>query len=198
MLTEIAAEPTEAAEEPATDYRFVFAVGAPQQPVVLGRWRFLVMALLALQVTRGETDKIFVCPVMEASAQKATWRPSTGAAPVLAMVDSGSAVTTCPVDHAPDFPIEATMALPMNAAGEGQTLEHHGRKTVKYVTRSGYHVVMKYEVTNVRFPILSVKRITKGGANAHFGNSGAWLDFPGYGLEQLLDRRWAREPVDDL
>ena len=92
------------------------------------------------------------------------------------------------------------MALPMDAAGEGQTLEHHGRKTVKYVTRSGYGVVMKHEVTNVRFPILSVKRITKGGANVHFGNSGAWLELPGYGLEQLLgiqDTCWLELWIDD-
>ena len=146
-----------------------------------------MLALLALQVTHSRTTEVFVCPVIEASAQRTTWQPPAGAAPVLAMVDSGSAVTTCPVDHAPDFPIEATMALPMNAAGEGQTLVHHGRKMVRYVTRSGYSVVMKYEVTSVRFPILSVKRITKGGASAHFGDSGAWMDFPGYGSEQLLD-----------
>ena len=45
---------------------------------------------------------------------------------------------------------------------------------------------MNFEVTNVRFPILSVHRLVVGGCNVCFEKGGSYVECPGYGREYLV------------
>merc|ERR1712194_683041 len=169
-------------EESVDRERFVFAITRPTTYVTV--WMRFVVFLLAR----------CVAPVVAvgayASEQKVQY----------VLVDSGSAVTTCPSTYAPWMPIERGSVTALVGAGEGQSLQTFGFKRVSFVTEVGAKLEMNFEVTNVRFPIMSVFRLIEGGCTVHFEKGASYIEFPGSGREFLEvrgDTFWLRAWFED-
>ena len=73
------------------------------------------------------------------------------------LVDSGSVVSTCPVDFATSFPTE-TVHYSMNLESVlGESLQHDGiKRNVPSINRTGSIVNVNFEVTDTKRAILSV------------------------------------------
>ena len=73
------------------------------------------------------------------------------------LIDSGSAVTSCPRDR------WNISHLSFQAAGEIQAMEHNGEKGVILTTAARRNTRFNFQVCNARFPIVSVFRLTQAG-----------------------------------
>ena len=82
------------------------------------------------------------------------------------IVDSGSVVSTCPVDYATSVPTE-TVQYRMNLESVlVESLQHYGiKRNVPFTNRSGSSMNVNFEVTDTKRAILSVHK-----------GCGQWLD----------------------
>ena len=75
------------------------------------------------------------------------------------IVDSGSVVSTCPVDYATSFPTEKVQ-YSMNLESElGESLQHYGiKRSVPFTNRPGSSMNVNFEVTDTKRAALSVHK----------------------------------------
>ena len=55
-----------------------------------------------------------------------------------------------------------------------------------YKTRQGFQISLNYDVSSVRFPIISTYKLNQTENACYMAHDEAWIDFKGYGKEQLL------------
>ena len=73
------------------------------------------------------------------------------------IVDSGSVVSTCPVDYATSVPTEKVHYSMNLESVLGETLQHYGiKRNVLFTNRSGSTMNVNFEVTDTKRAILSV------------------------------------------
>ena len=85
------------------------------------------------------------------------------------IVDTGSVVSTCPVDYATSAPAK-TVNYSMNLEGAlGESLQHYSiKRNVPFTDRTGSTMNVKFEVTDTKRAILSVlKGCTNGSMIVH-------------------------------
>ena len=112
------------------------------------------------------------------SAHDLSWTPCHGhVGPVmsvseahLVLVDSGSFIHSCPVSFCSHIPIEPAQS-PRALVADGSPLEHFGTRTVVLVTAQNLRLRIKFHVTNVSQPILSVGLLVKNGHSCRFGGN---------------------------
>ena len=75
------------------------------------------------------------------------------------IVDSGSVVSTCPVDYATSVPTEKVQHSMHLESVLGESLQHYGiRRNVPFTNRSGSSMKVKFEVTDTKRANLSVHK----------------------------------------
>ena len=75
------------------------------------------------------------------------------------IVDSGSVVSTCPVECATSVPTEKVQYCMNLESVLGETLQHHGiKRNVPFTNRSGSSMNVNFEVTDTQRAILSVHK----------------------------------------
>ena len=74
-------------------------------------------------------------------------------------VDSGSVVSTCPVDYATSVPTEKVHYSMKFESVLGESLQHYGiKRNVPFTNRSGSSMNVNFEVTDTKRAILSVHK----------------------------------------
>ena len=75
------------------------------------------------------------------------------------IVDSGSVVSTCPVDYATSVPTEKVQYSMNLESVLGESLQHYGiKRNVPFTNRSGSSMNVNFEVTDTKRAILSVHK----------------------------------------
>ena len=75
------------------------------------------------------------------------------------IVDSGSVVSTCPVDYATSVPTEKVQCSMNLESVLGESLQHYGiKRHVFFTNRTGSIMIVNFEVTDTKRAILSVHR----------------------------------------
>ena len=75
------------------------------------------------------------------------------------IVDSGSVVSTCPVDYATSVPTEKVQHSMNLESVLGESLQHYGiKRNVLFTNRSGSSMNVNFEVTDTKRAILSVHK----------------------------------------
>ena len=77
------------------------------------------------------------------------------------MLDSGAAMSVCPVDYFPECGIQPSKRIELQAA-DGSPVEHYGSKDVFYMV-GNEAMKVRFEVTSVEAPILSVAALENAG-----------------------------------
>ena len=77
------------------------------------------------------------------------------------MLDSGAAVSVCPVDYFPEYGIQSGRRIELQAA-DGSPVEHYGSKDVFYMV-GNEAMKVRFEVTSVKAPILSLAALEDAG-----------------------------------
>ena len=85
---------------------------------------------------------------------------------VLAYVDSGAVDNVLPKAMCPDVPVTQT-ARSRSGVGfkgaNGSHIRHYGQKLLQVVTDQGKHMTTKWEVADVRKPLISASRLLEKG-----------------------------------
>ena len=102
----------------------------------------------------------------------------------LLLIDLGSAVATCPCSHAAHVPLPQGNVTTMVGAGVSHAIQHFGLKDVQHTTDSGANLTLKYNVCDVRFPMVCVFRTVAAGCVLHFESVHSFSEFP------HRDREW--------
>ena len=92
------------------------------------------------------------------------------------MVDTGANKSVCGVKDFPDYPIMQDKKLVINVAN-GTPLRHYGEKQVDLKTEDNDVISVRFHVTEVKGPVLSVNSINKAGAGVECPPAGS-KDFP--------------------
>ena len=81
------------------------------------------------------------------------------------MIDSGAQCCVCPINYAPEIPIVKVdkRELPQIHSVTGATMKVEGVKYVTYQLANHHEMTVRYYVTDVRGPILSVNGLNKTG-----------------------------------
>ena len=137
-----------------------------------------------IEPSREYLSERVVCPLTDRNLLVCA---TTGRPDALLMIDGGSAATVCPPGHAPHVPTVLGSNSSLVGAGEGHGVEVFGHKLVHYRTASGVPIAMNYTVANVRFPIISVFKLTRGRGEAHHTCSGSYVVFPNGHREALQE-----------
>ena len=75
------------------------------------------------------------------------------------IVDSGSVVSTCPVDYATSVPTEKVQYSMNLESVLGESMQHYGiKRNVPFTNRSGSSMNVNFEVTDTKRAILSVHK----------------------------------------
>ena len=77
------------------------------------------------------------------------------------MLDSGAAMSVCPVDYFPECGIQPSRRIELQAA-DGSPVEHYGSKDVFYMV-GNEAMKVRFEVTSVKAPILSLAALEDAG-----------------------------------
>ena len=102
------------------------------------------------------------------------------------LVDSGSALNACPVDHALEYPL-LPGGTPAKTASGGE-LQQMGTRRVLYKFRDGQQAEVRYDVLGVHKLVLSVGLMNRTGVSAHFLPDEAYLeDKHGLRLDLIRD-----------
>ena len=72
------------------------------------------------------------------------------------MVDSGAAVSVCPLGYAPEIPMTNHSRRATLRTATGAQIEHAGQKTVEYENSDGGSVNVSFEVADVTRPLVAV------------------------------------------
>ena len=88
------------------------------------------------------------------------------------MVDTGANKSVCGPSDFPDYPIMQDKKLEIKVAN-GTPLRHFGDKQVNLKTKNDDEISVRFHVTEVTQPILSVNSINKAGAGVEFPPAGS-------------------------
>lgn len=91
------------------------------------------------------------------------------------LVDSGAYAHVCPASFAAYAPTEQLQGLSTAMAADGRSLPVLGQKTVDMRLPTGQPVRVRFQVMNVRRPILSVRALRDHGVSVHFTKTGSYL-----------------------
>jgi len=98
----------------------------------------------------GVGDEALLC---EISASNGEWL----------MVDSGAAVSACPLSYAPEVALAAKGTARALRSVTGAAIEHSGSKAIEYVHENGAPMKVGYEVADVQRPIVAVNNFVDRG-----------------------------------
>ena len=79
------------------------------------------------------------------------------------MVDSGVAVSVCPLGHAPEVSMSNHSRRATLRTASGAQMEHAGRKMVEYENGDGGLVNVNCEVADMTRPLVAVGELQKRG-----------------------------------
>ena len=89
------------------------------------------------------------------------------------IVDSGSVVSTCPVDYATSVPTEKVHYSMNLESVLGESLQHYGiKRNVLFTNRTGSTLTVNFEVTDTKRAILSVHNCCGNGSMIVFTPDG--------------------------
>ena len=74
------------------------------------------------------------------------------------------------------MPVFTRNVVTMVGAGASHAIQHFGHKAVEYMTE-GANLTLKYHVSGVRFPIVSVSRKVEAGCVVHFEKGHSFAEF---------------------
>ena len=72
------------------------------------------------------------------------------------MVDSGAAVSVCPLGYAPEIPMSKHSRRSTLRSASGAQIEHAGQKMVEYENGDGGLANVNFEVADVTRPLVAV------------------------------------------
>ena len=110
------------------------------------------------------------------------------------MVDSGAAVSICPLGYAPEIPMTNHSRRATLRTVTGARIEHAGQKTVEYENSDGGSVNVSFEVADVTRPLVAVGELQKRGMTVVMGPHGSFVtrghvtNQPGSNLDLELER----------
>ena len=91
------------------------------------------------------------------------------------MVDSGAAVSVCPLGYAPEIPMTNHSRRATLRTATGAQIEHAGQKTVEYENSDGGSVNVSFEVADVTRPLVAVGELQKRGMTVVMGPHGSFV-----------------------
>ena len=91
------------------------------------------------------------------------------------MVDSGAAVSGCPLGYAPETPMTNHSRRATLRTATGAQIEHAGQKTVEYEKSDGGSVNVSFEVADVTRPLVAVGELQKRGMTVVMGPHGSFV-----------------------
>ena len=91
------------------------------------------------------------------------------------MVDSGAAVSVCPLGYAPEIPMTNHSRRATLRTATGAQMEHAGQKTVEYENSDGGSVNVRFEVADVTRPLVAVGELQKRGMTVVMGPHGSFV-----------------------
>ena len=91
------------------------------------------------------------------------------------MVDSGAAVSVCPLGYAPEIPMTNHSRRATLRTATGAQIEHAGQKTVEYENSDGGWVNVSFKVADVTRPLVAVGELQKRGMTVVMGPHGSFV-----------------------
>ena len=91
------------------------------------------------------------------------------------MVDSGAAVSVCPLGYAPEVPMSNHSRRATLRTASGARIEHAGQKMVEYENGDGGLVNVNFEVADVTRPLVAVGELQKRGMTVVMGPHGSFV-----------------------
>ena len=91
------------------------------------------------------------------------------------MVDSVAALTTCPSWFGADGPVNQELSLPKLGGANGYALWYYGVRKLEFSV-AARQVRVKFVVTDVLYPVLSVAKLTEQGLKVEFGHQACLID----------------------
>ena len=91
------------------------------------------------------------------------------------MMDSGVAVSTCPLDYAPEVAQGARGTTCPLRSVTGESITHTGSKAVEFVHDNGAQMNVSFEVADVRRPIVAVNSFADRGMTVVFTPEGGFV-----------------------
>ena len=122
-----------------------------------------------------------VGPPTALARRRANTTPLSHGLSVFLLIASESAVTGCPRD----WRLNVRKQLHFHAARGNQAMEHCGEKDVLFTSAVRKSTVFNLQVCNVRFPIVSVYRLTRAGSEQEVNDTTAQLKLAGGGAQDL-------------
>ena len=91
------------------------------------------------------------------------------------MVDSGAAVSVCPLGYAPEIPIAHSTRNALLRTASGAHIEHAGQKSIQYEHDGGGTVNVNFEVADVTRPLVAVGELQRRGMTVVMGPHGSFV-----------------------
>ena len=91
------------------------------------------------------------------------------------MVDSGAAVSVCPLGYAPEIPIAHSTRNALLRTASGAHIEHAGQKSIQYEHDGGGSVNVNFEVADVTRPLVAVGELQRRGMTVVMGPHGSFV-----------------------
>ena len=91
------------------------------------------------------------------------------------MVDSGAAVSVCPLGNAPGVPVSGHSRHATLRTASGAQVEHAGQKTVEYEYGDGGLVNVNFAFADVTRPLVAVDELQKRGMTVVMGQHGSFV-----------------------
>eukprot|EP00971_Amphidinium_carterae_P345679 6486764-Amphidinium_carterae.1 len=121
----------------------------------------------ALEASSGQGEWIMMMTVDENTWDDGAFNCLSVSSSPFILIDSGSEIHACPLDYGQEYPLEPSKLLLVKSAGR-HVLRHHGKRTIPL--NVGPKVwSTSFEVTDLKRPILSVKRLIEDGHEVIFG-----------------------------
>ena len=99
-------------------------------------------------------------------------------------------MTTFPYSLAAHSPVAQGIATTIVGAGASHAIQRLELKDVQCTTDSGANLTLKYDVSDVRFPIVFAFRVVAAGCVVHFEKGHGFTEFPHGGRETRGDTFW--------
>jgi hypothetical protein len=107
------------------------------------------------------------------------------------MVDSGAAESVWPENYRQEIPLlqaDQAKASSRYVAANGEVMTNRGRNLVHFRTGGEKSIkAMEFQVTQVKKPLASVRRIVERGNKVVFSNEGSYIEAPDGRRTQLVE-----------
>ena len=91
------------------------------------------------------------------------------------MVDTGAAVSACPLRCAPEIPVARSSRNATLTTASGAKIEHAGQKMIEYKHGEGSSVNFNFEVANVTRPLVALGGLQRVGVMVVMGPDGSFV-----------------------